>query len=49
MKNVGYGGYSWSATAVPPHSQYLAAEPNMFNPSHTSSRAHGLQLRCLSE
>ncbi|WP_297830246.1 hypothetical protein [uncultured Rikenella sp.] len=48
---VGNGGYSWSCTSMKKEVtvRYLDFHTKSFNPSNSSNRSHGFQLRCLSE
>ncbi|WP_300828838.1 hypothetical protein [uncultured Rikenella sp.] len=46
---VGNGGYSWSSAASGIGGLYLSFSVTELTPSRTTYRAHGLQLRCLSE
>ena len=47
--SVGCSGYHWATSVQAVSSNHLAFEPAMLSPSYTNHRAHGLQLRCLSE
>ncbi|WP_300646750.1 hypothetical protein [uncultured Rikenella sp.] len=49
--NVGNRGYSWSCTPVTGDVtvRYLDFNTQSLHPSGAHSRAHGFQLRCLSE
>ena len=50
--NVGNNGYSWSSTSYDSgdhyRGMYLNFNATELNPSNTTNRANGLQLRCLS-
>ncbi|WP_300728709.1 hypothetical protein [uncultured Rikenella sp.] len=52
MWNVGNNGYSWSSTSYDSGDHYRGMYLNFnvteLNPSNTTNRANGLQLRCLS-
>ncbi|WP_294600520.1 hypothetical protein [uncultured Rikenella sp.] len=47
--NVGLGGYSWSSTVSGTSGMNLNCDVAWLSPSSAYYRAHGLQLRCLSE
>ncbi|WP_294600766.1 hypothetical protein [uncultured Rikenella sp.] len=53
MWHVGYYGYNWSSTSYDSgghyRGMYLSFSATELNPSRATSRAYGLQLRCLSE
>ena len=46
---VGYYGYSWSSTITGSGAHFLHFGYNGVYPQDGSSRAYGLQLRCLQE
>ncbi len=46
---VGGYGFSYSSSGNGNNGVYLDFHMTGLNPSHTSSRAYGFQLRCLSE
>ena len=50
-KSIGNDGYSWSCTPVTDGVtvRYLGFYTQSLNASYADSRAHGFQLRCLSE
>ena len=50
--NVGYGGFSWSPAVGGTNRIYgtfLSFYTQRINPNSSGYRAHGVQLRCLSE
>ncbi|WP_294600090.1 hypothetical protein [uncultured Rikenella sp.] len=47
--SVGYDGYSYSSTVSNTLGIVLYFYTQRLRPSYASYRAHGLQLRCLSE
>ncbi len=49
LMNVGLGGYSWSSTVSGTSGMNLNCDVAWLSPSSAYYRAHGLQLRCLSE
>ncbi|WP_297625498.1 hypothetical protein [uncultured Rikenella sp.] len=49
LSYVGSGGYWWSSSASDTHSMGVHFDGMWFVPSHTTNRAGGIQLRCLSE
>ncbi|WP_300828550.1 hypothetical protein [uncultured Rikenella sp.] len=46
---VGSDGYSWASTAIDYRSMYLHFQTTGLVSGSITSRAYGLQLRCLSE
>ncbi|WP_294597652.1 hypothetical protein [uncultured Rikenella sp.] len=49
MSRAGDGGYSWSATVSSTNGLHMGFFVTNLNPSSANPRAHGFQLRCLSE
>ncbi|WP_297628353.1 hypothetical protein [uncultured Rikenella sp.] len=49
LSNTGSSGFSWSSTIRSIYGQYFDLAMTSLYPSNSSGRAHGLQLRCLSE
>ncbi len=49
LRSVGYLGYSWSSAVSGIGGQFLWFNAQDLVPSYTHHRAHGFQLRCLSE
>ncbi|WP_300728214.1 hypothetical protein [uncultured Rikenella sp.] len=49
MTSVGIYGYSWSSAFNGTNGVFLDFSTQRLSSSHVSYRAHGLQLRCLSE
>ncbi len=49
QRNVGNSGDGWSSTAGSTNGVYLSFYMTWLNPGYTNFRAHGFQLRCLSE
>ncbi|WP_297831713.1 hypothetical protein [uncultured Rikenella sp.] len=49
LSAVGNEGNSRSSTVDNTNSMYLVFNTTVLYPSHTTSRAYALQLRCLSE
>ncbi len=49
MMSVGHRGYSWSSAISGTNGVFLHFGATELYPSSTTHRAHGLQLRCLSE
>ncbi|WP_300681635.1 hypothetical protein [uncultured Rikenella sp.] len=46
---VGNDSYSWSSAVSGIHGRFLWFNTQDLDPNYTSFRAHGRQLRCLSE
>ena len=49
LSGVGYGGFSWSSATSGIHGLGLYFHSQHLGTSHSDYRAHGFQLRCLSE
>ncbi|WP_294599522.1 hypothetical protein [uncultured Rikenella sp.] len=49
QRGVGAGGYSWSSTVSGTNGMGLGFHVTWLGPSGSDYRAHGFQLRCLSE
>ncbi|WP_300856975.1 hypothetical protein [uncultured Rikenella sp.] len=49
LYGVGHSGHSWSSATSDINGLYLGFLVTSLGPSDANSRAHGLQLRCLSE
>ncbi len=49
LYDVGTSGYSWASTVSGTNGVGLHFHVAWLNPSNTTYRAYGLQLRCLSE
>ncbi|WP_304709090.1 hypothetical protein [uncultured Rikenella sp.] len=49
LSSVGDGGFSWSSATSGIHGLDLDFYSQSLNTSASGSRAHGFQLRCLSE
>ncbi len=49
VRDVGYGGYSWSSTITGSNAHFLRFHYGGVYPQDYSNRAYGLQLRCLLE
>ncbi|WP_297831855.1 hypothetical protein [uncultured Rikenella sp.] len=47
--NVGRYGYSWSSAVSGTRGVFLNFNTQLLHPSNGGHRAHGFQLRCLSE
>ncbi|WP_294598768.1 hypothetical protein [uncultured Rikenella sp.] len=47
--SVGNNGYNWSSTIHTTYGTFLDFRTTFLQPNYASNRAHGLQLRCLSE
>ncbi|WP_299457320.1 hypothetical protein, partial [uncultured Rikenella sp.] len=48
-RSVGLDGYSWASATSSIYGLDLGFGVTWFSPSNTDRRAHGFQLRCLSE
>ncbi|WP_297830599.1 hypothetical protein [uncultured Rikenella sp.] len=49
MSDVGNSGYSWASAINDIKGVYLSFNTIGLIPNYTTDRAHGFQLRCLSE
>ncbi|WP_297625834.1 hypothetical protein [uncultured Rikenella sp.] len=49
MWNLGASGYNWSSSINSTNGMFLAFGSQGLDSNNASNRAHGFQLRCLSE